>query len=443
MLDMKLFREDPEAVFESEKKRYKDVKNAELVIEYDRKWRDVLKKAEDLKRHRNVVTREIAELKKASKPAEAKIHEMKKVNEGIKKNDELAEELLKKRDEHRYKVGNIILKDTPVGKTEHENRMIRCWGEAHVYKDDEEEFKRETKGKMKHKVISWKPKSHVDLLADLKLGDLEKASVVSGSRFYYLSNELVLLNMSLMRFAMDHLVREKLVPMWTPFMLTREAIAAAAELSDFENTLYKIEGEELYLIATAEQTLAAFHMGETFDEADLPKAYAGFSTNFRREAGAHGKDTKGIFRVHQFDKVEQFVFCVPEESPAWFEKLISNAEKIFQDLGIPYRVMSICSGEMNDNAAIKYDIEAWMPAQGKFREVVSCSNCTDYQARKLGVQVRRGSDKVVVHTLNSTAVATERALVAIMENFQNEKGEITVPHSLARYAGFEKIAKKK
>jgi seryl-tRNA synthetase len=221
-------------------------------------------------------------------------------------------------------------------------------------------------------------------------------------------------------------------------------MSGAAELADFESQLYKIDGEDMFLIATAEQTLAAYHMGEIFREGDLPKTYAGFSTNFRREAGSHGKDTKGIFRVHQFDKVEQFVFCMPGDSDKWFGKLIANAEELYQKLGIPYRIVSVCSGEMNDNAAIKYDLEAWMPAQGKFREMVSCSNCTDYQPRKLGIRVmKKNGETETIHTLNSTAIATERAITAILENCQQKDGSIRIPKALVKYTGFSEITAKK
>jgi seryl-tRNA synthetase len=208
--------------------------------------------------------------------------------------------------------------------------------------------------------------------------------------------------------------------------------------------LYKIEKEDLYLIATAEQTLAAYHMNEVLEEKDLPKKFAGFSTNFRKEAGSHGKDTKGIFRIHQFDKVEQFILCKPEDSWGWFEKLIANAEKLYQALGIPYRIMNMCSGEMNDNAAKKFDLEAWMPSQGKYREVVSCSNCTDYQPRKLNIRfARKDGSKEFVHALNSTAIATQRTIVAILENCQQKDGSILIPKALQPYMnGMTKIVKK-
>jgi len=442
MLDMQVFRENPDAVRASEKKRFKDTSAVEKVIEFDKKWRDVLKHVESLKHRRNVVSREIAELKKAGKSGSEKIREMKKINRDIEESDKKAEEYLKQRDSYRYKIGNILHKSVNAGKGEEDNKFIRAWGIPYVMKKDTQSFAKAANHTLKPREPDFEPKSHVDLLITLDLADTEKASKLAGARFYYLKNELVMLNLGLIKFAMDFLVKEGFVPMWTPFMLQKSAMSGAAELSDFENQLYKIEGEDLFLVATAEQTLAAYHSGEIFQESDLPKAYAGFSTNFRREAGSHGKDTKGIFRVHQFDKVEQFVFCKPEDSEEWFSRLISNAEKIYQKLEIPYRIMSICSGEMNDNASIKYDLEAWMPAQGKFREMVSCSNCTDYQPRKLGVRMMGKDGKAkFVHSLNSTAIATERTITAILENFQTKEGNVRIPKVLVDYTGFKEIRK--
>ncbi len=440
MLDIRLFRENPEMIRESEKKRFKDPKIVDKVVEYDKKWRHVLKEVEKLKHKRNVVSREIAKLKKSGKDVRRKIKEMRKINDEIARKDEEAKKFLLKRDELRYRVGNILHRDVNLGNTEEENKFIRAWGKAKVWKEHVEDFRRETRDSIGFEILKFKPKSHVDLLEDLNLADIERASKLSGARFYYLKNELVLLNLALIKFAFDFLAKRGFTPMWTPFMLQKPAIAGAAELSDFETQLYKVEGEDMFLIATAEQTLASYHMGETFKEDELPKTYAGFSTNFRREAGSHGKDTKGIFRVHQFDKVEQFVFCKPEESEEWFHKLIKNAETLYQKLSLPYRIVSICSGEMNDNASLKYDLEVWMPAQGKFRELVSSSNCTDYQPRKLGIKLeRKNGEREVPHALNSTAIATERTMVAILENYQRKDGSVRIPKALVKYTGFKEI----
>ena len=440
MLDIQLFRENPGVIRESEKKRFKDAAAVDKVVEYDRKWREALKQVEALRHKRNVVSAEIAALKKAGKHADGKIDEMKGINIRIGENDVLANEMLAKRDSYRYRIGNVLHKDIVVGRGEQENKFVRAWGKPFVLLNDMENFKRDTRGTLAFEPLHFRPRSHVELMEEMGLADIERAGKLSGARFYYLKNELVMLNLALIRFALDFLAKKGFTPMWTPFMLQKPAMSGAAELADFENQLYKIDGEDLFLIATAEQTLAAYHMGEMFQEKELPKTYAGFSTNFRREAGSHGKDTKGIFRVHQFDKVEQFVFCRPDESEAWFEKLIANAEALYQKLGIPYRIMSICSGEMNDNASLKYDLEAWMPAQGQFREMVSCSNCTDYQARKLGIRfMKKDGESETVHTLNSTAIATQRTLTAILENCQQKDGSIKIPKSLVGYAGFKEI----
>ncbi|GAI80895.1 unnamed protein product, partial [marine sediment metagenome] len=271
--------------------------------------------------------------------------------------------------------------------------------------------------------------------------DTKKASEVVGSRFYYLKGDMVLLNLALIRFALDKLISKGYTPLWTPFFIKHEIMKAAAELADFEEQLYKIQDEDLFMIATSEQTLAAYHYNEIIDPNLFPLKYAGVSTCFRREAGSHGKDTLGIFRVHQFEKVEQYVFCKPDNSWNIFEELISNTEEIYKELNIPYRIVNIASGELNDNAAKKYDLEAWFPASEKYRELVSCSNCLDYQARKLKIRVGKvGSTqkKEIAHTLNSTAVATERTICCILENYQNKDGTVRVPKAIQKYMNGKK-----
>jgi len=295
---------------------------------------------------------------------------------------------------------------------------------------------RGNKKEVDYEVLPWKPKSHVDVLEELDIGDTKRAAKVAGSRFFYLKNELALLDLAIAQFALEELVKQGYIPVIPPYMLNRRAMEGVTDLSAFEEMLYKIEGEDLYLIATAEHSIGAMFMDEILEEKDLPIKFVGFSPCFRKEAGAHGKDTKGIFRVHQFHKVEQFIFAKPEESWELHEELIKNAEALFQKLGIPYRVVNICAGELGAVAAKKYDIEAWMPAQGKFRELVSASNCTDYQARRLNIRYRsRDGNFRFVHTLNSTALATTRTAVAIIENFQKEDGAIEIPKVLRKYMG--------
>src|SRR5208337_1817183 len=258
-----------------------------------------------------------------------------------------------------------------------------------------------------------------------------------GARFYYLRGDLVKLNYALIRFALDFIETKGYELTQPPYLLRREAVGGAVALSDFEDVIYKVEGEDLYLLATSEHALLAQHMDEILDGKSLPLRYAGVSPNFRKEAGAHGRDTKGIFRTHQFEKVEQFVFCKPDQSWVEHEKLIANAEEFVQLLKLPYRIVNVCTGDLGTVAAKKYDLEAWLPGQGKYREIVSCSNCTTYQAVRSKIRFRDkpGEPTQWVHTLNSTLVATERTLVAIMENYQAKDGSITLPDSLQTYMG--------
>jgi seryl-tRNA synthetase len=290
-------------------------------------------------------------------------------------------------------------------------------------------------------------KNHLDLAINLDIIDMERASKISGSRFAFLKNQLALLDLALMNFAMQELSKKGFVAIEPPYMINRAAYEGVTSLGDFVDVLYKIEGEDLYMIATSEHPMAAMYMGEVIKEPDMPLKLAGLSTCFRKEAGAHGKDTRGIFRTHQFNKIEQFIFCKPEDSVRMHEELLANAEDLLQKLELPYRVVNVCTGDIGTVAAKKYDIEAWMPAQNGYREVVSCSNCTDYQARRLGIKYREkegAAPKGFLHTLNSTAIATGRTIVALLENNQNEDGSINVPKALRKYMGdVEKIDKKR
>nr|MDO8119189.1 serine--tRNA ligase [Candidatus Sigynarchaeota archaeon] len=311
----------------------------------------------------------------------------------------------------------------PVGETEEQNQVVHEWGK----KPD----------------FTFRPRIHADLVETVGGVELQKAQDIAGSRMYYLKNDLTLLNIALVHAGADFMVSKGYQPMWTPFFINYETIKAAAELADFEQQLYRIKDEDLFLIATSEQTLAALHKGEIIDKDSLPLKYCGISSCFRREAGAHGRDTTGIFRIHQFEKIEQFIYSAPETSWELHEELINNAMEFYKLLGIPFRVVNIASGEMNDNAAKKYDLEAWFPGSNTYRELVSCSNCTDYQARKLNIRFgKQGGEKEVVHTLNSTLVATERTICCILENYQEEDGSVRVPNMLEPYMGGKKVIKK-
>jgi len=426
VLDIELFRNNLEKIIKSEKKRFKDPTHAEKTLEYDKKWREVLQRIQDLRKERNDISAQIAGFKKKgeTKKAQDAIDTSKEIKAKIDELEKQQLEFLEQREEYRYAVGNILHDSVPTGETEEFNEIIRSSGEI--------------------KKFEFKPRSHVDLISLIDGADTKKAAEVVGSRFYYLKGDIVLLNLALLRFALDKLVSKNYIPMWTPFFTKHEVMKAAAELADFEDQLYKIEGEDLYMIATSEQTLAAYHYNEIIDPEILPLKYAGISSCFRREAGSHGKDTLGIFRVHRFEKVEQFIFCRPEDSWKYHEELLSNSEEIYKELGLPYRIVNIASGELNDNAGKKYDLEAWFPASETYRELVSCSNCLDYQARKLKIRMGKvGATQVkeILHTLNSTAIATERTICCILENYQNKDHSITIPKVLQNYMNGKKVIK--
>jgi len=422
MLDINLFRDKHavDRIRESEKQRFKDPDRVGQVIDFDQKWRDAKKKSDDLRKERNTLSKQIGLFKKEGNEQEAQNNKKKvsDLNNDLKLIEEQVNRFLKERDELRYVIGNILHSTVPIAKEETGNEIIRKWGTP---------------------VQATYHKGHADLVEFLDVADLTKAAKVAGARTYYLKKDLVFLNLALIQYALRYLADEKgYTPLWTPYFLRKEVMRGASELGDLEEQLYQDPNENVYFIATSEQPLAALHMNDLLEEDQLPLRYCGFSTNFRREAGAHGRDTKGIFRVHQFDKVEQFIFARPEQSWELHEELISNAEHLFKSLELPYRTVNIASGELNDNAAKKYDLEVWFPTQNTYREMVSCSNCTDYQARKLNIKMGRvGTEKKKenVHTLNSTAIATQRAMCAILENFQEEDGTVPLPKILHPYLG--------
>ena len=414
MLDIKLFRENPEMIMDSEKKRFRSTENAEKVIEYDTLWREGEKKLNSLRAEKNKLSKSFKKAKEEGNIDEV-IARSKEVASEIKELSVKTDEYFKLRDEYRYKVGNIIDEDVPVSDTEDDNVVVRTFGEIPEY--------------------DFELLNHVDLINKIDGADLETAASVSGARFYYLKRDILHLNLALIQFALSELEEEGYIPMQTPFFVKGEVAAETSELGEFEETLYKVENEDMYLIATAEQTLAALHRDEIINPENLPLRYCALSTCFRKEAGSHGKDTLGIFRVHQFEKIEQFIYSTPEDSRNQHNHLMEVTERIYQKLGLPYQVIAIVSSALNDNAAIKYDLEAWFPGSGAFRELVSCTNCKDYQARKTKTRYgRAGSgDAQILHTLNSTAIATERTICCILENYQQKDGSVKVPDVLVPY----------
>jgi seryl-tRNA synthetase len=398
-------------------------KMLEALIDLDREWRQNLTKLNDLRHERKLLTSEIAKLKKAGKDAGSEVEKAKTLESEIKGIQAEVARAEEKTREYLMQLPNLLHETVPFGNDESGNVQVKSWGSTPKF--------------------DFEIKNHIDLGLNLDIIDIERAGKVTGSRFFYLKGKGVLLDMALMSFALEEITKKGYLPVEPPYLMRREPYEGVTALGDFEEVLYKIENEDLYLIATSEHPMAAMFMNEVLKEEDLPLKLAGMSACFRKEAGAHGKDTRGIFRTHQFNKIEQFVFCKPEESWKLHEELISNAEELVQKLCLPYRVVNVCTGDIGTVAAKKYDIEVWMPAQNAYREIVSCSNCTDYQARRLGIRYREkegAPPKGFLHTLNSTAIATGRTIVAILENFQQEDGTVVVPKVLRKHMGdIEKI----
>ena len=429
MLDINLIRENPELVKKNLMKRG-DPEALEILNEtivYDKKWRQTLTELNNLRHQRKKMTIKIAALKKAGKNIGRELEEAKAIDSKITSLEKRVAEYEETLRSCLMQLPNLLHESVPVGKDETENVPIRSWGKIPKF--------------------SFPVKDHIDLALGLDIMDIKRAGKIAGARFFYLKREGVLLDMALMNFALEEMLKKGYTPIEPPYLMRRKPYEGVVALSDFEKDLYKIENEDLYLIATSEHPMAAMFMDEVLKAEDLPLKLVGVSANFRKEAGAHGKDTRGIFRTHQFNKIEQFIFCRPEDSWKMHEELIHNAEELVQKLGLPYRVVNVCTGDIGTVAAKKYDIEAWMPAQNAYREIISCSNCTDYQARRLNIRFREKEGqppKGFVHTLNSTALATGRTIVAILENYQQEDGSVVVPKVLRKYmGGIEKIEPKR
>ena len=441
MIDVHLLRDKPDAFYECAKKRFMDTGPLDRFFELDEKWRKNLKEINDLKREKNEMSLKISEtVKKKGDPSEIKKN-VRELNEKIDHLESEQKQIASDRDAVLKTIPNIIHESVPVCKGDENNAVVRYVGKARVFSEDLEYFRNSTPANSKFVEVEKRPISHVDLLEKLNLIDIPRAGKVAGARFYYLKNRLVKTEMALMNYAVDFLSERGFSIVEPPYMLNYSSMDSVTDLETFKDALYKIEGEDLYLIATSEHPIGAMLKDEILEEDDLPLRIAGISPCFRREAGAHGKDTKGIFRVHQFNKIEQFIFCKPEHSWEFLEEILGNAEEFCRSLALPYRVVNICSGELSVLNAKKYDIEVWFPAQGRFREVVSASNNTDYQARSLNIRYRTKDGNKIINTLNSTEVATTRILVALAENFQEPDGSgIRIPDVLVPYTGFDFIS---
>jgi len=420
MLDIKLIRENPKVVRESQKKRGMPEKDVDSVLELDEKWRKIKFQVDNLKGKRNKISLEINQAKKEKNEKKAKelIKQARDIPMEIEKLEEENKNLEKERNSVLENIPNIVDKSIPAGDAS-KNKVVQ------VFK--------------KPKKFSFPAKGHEELLVSLDMLNMEKAAEVAGARFYYLKRDIVKLNQALINFALDFLEKKDFVLVQPPYMLKKETLNAALPLAAFEEAIYKIDGDDLYLIGTAEHALNAYYFNETIAGKNLPIRFAGISPCFRKEAGSHGKDTKGIFRIHQFEKIEQFVFCKPEDSWKEFEKILSNSKEMLKKLEIPFRFVVLASGDTGRVPAKTIDFEGWFPSQKAYRELGSCSNCLDYQARRGNVRYDEAGKLNFVHTLNNTAIATERMIACLVENNQQKDGSIKIPKVLQPYMNRKKF----
>jgi seryl-tRNA synthetase len=407
MIDIRAARNDPDG-FRKALARKGAADTFDELLEVDTRWRELETRVTDLR----------AQTKLKGKPSPEQLEQLGHVKEDLKRVEEEHGEAERRRRELLAVVPNPPTDDVPDGLTEDDAEVIRKVGEPPAHE--------------------FQPRDHVDLAQPHGWINAEAAARISGTRFVYRVGDVALLELALYRFALARLVEKGFVPMLPPVLVREDAMYGTGFFPTDEMNIYAVERDGLYLTGTSEVALASFHMGEKLDEDELPLRYTAFSTNFRREAGAAGKDTRGMFRVHQFDKVEMFVFTRPEDSREEHDNLLAIEEELVADLDLPYRVVNVAAGDLGASAAKKYDIEAWFPGQQRYREITSTSNTTDYQARRLDIRFRRSGKLEFVHTLNGTAV-TARAGIALMENFQNEDGSISMPESLWKFGAPQRM----
>ena len=439
-----LLRNNPEKLKHYVRIRLMDEELVDKALNLDARWRSLLTEVNELRHKHNVISRSIG---KTRDPSEKKklIEEAKTLLSELREKEEELKRIEAERERVLLMLPNVVEDDVPIGD-ETATVPVEFWGRPRVWRGHLKEFTNETRGfNVEYDVIDWKPIGHADMLENvLRLGDTLRAAKVAGSRFYYLFEDLVWLDLALLQYALDVLTRKGYTVVLPPYMLRHEVMTRVIDIDTFKDAIYKLENDDLYLISTAEHPLASLYYKEELYDDELPLKLVGISPCFRREAGAGNRDLKGIFRVHQFHKVEQFIFSRPEDSKKLHEELIENSKEIFRGLEIPFRVVNIASGDLGACAVKKYDLEAWMPAQGRYREMVSASNCTDWQAYRLGIRLirRKGMERDYAHTLNATGIASTRAITAILENFQEEDGTVKVPKVLKRYLEpFEKAPK--
>jgi seryl-tRNA synthetase len=415
MIDPKILKDNPHLIKDMLRRRKVEYPFSEL-LDIDKKRRDLIIETQNLRHRKNTLSQSIAKKKKNQESVNKELDEMKNVGEMMHSLEGEKSRVEKRYSELIYSIPNILDESVPTGDSEKDNIVIRMHDDY---------------------IKSGFKSDHVNLANSLGLIDMERAAKISGARFYFLKSELVKMNQALINYALDFLAEHNYQLIQPPFMLKNDAIKGSIIMEDFKDVIYKIENEDLFLIGTSEHAMASMHMDEILNSRKLPLRYASISPCFRKEAGAHGKDMKGIFRVHQFEKVEQFVISNSLNSFDEQERMLNITERFYQNLEIPFRVVLLCSADTGKVSSKTYDIEAWMPGQNQYREIGSCSNCIDFQSRRLSIRHREKvtEETQLVHTLNSTLVATERTMVAILENYQTNNRTVIVPNVLRKYMG--------
>ncbi len=420
MLDIKFIRQNPDKVKEGCQKKQIKV-DIDKLLAIDQKKRAIIQELESLRAEQNKISERVSR-EKDDKKKEELITSGRNLSSQVKAIEENLKQAEQEFDKIMRQIPNLPFDEVPVGKDDSDNKVFKKVGQPTRF--------------------DFEPKDHMALGEQLDVIDTQRAAKTSGSRFGFLKNEIARMEFALISFGLDILQKHGFVLVVPPVMLKTEMMEGMGYVERGGEEIYFLEKDNLYLVGTSEQVIGPMHADETFELKDLPKRYVGFSSCFRREAGSYGKDTKGILRVHQFDKLEMFSFCEPANSPKEHELMLSIEEKLMQELKLPYQVINICTGDLGDPAAKKYDIEAWMPAQGRYRETHSTSNCTDFQARRLNIRFKNKEGKLeFVHMLNGTALAIGRIIIAIMENYQQKDGSILVPKVLQKYLGLKKISR--
>jgi seryl-tRNA synthetase len=426
MFDIKFLREYPDKVKENIKKKGKNdrLKLVDLVLDKDKKWRELKGEVDNLRAERNKISKAVGEAKKAGKDAKKLLKEASEIPGKIENLEKKMYSLEEELNEILTKIPNMMHESVAIGKDDSENVTMRKIG--------------------KPREFSFEVKSHSEIAESLGVADFDASAKTSGNGFYYLQGDLALLNQALIRFAIDKLVSKGFTYVETPLMLRSSVMNNVTSLDDMKNQIYKIDGEDSYLIGTSEHSMIGRYVDTILTEKQLPMKFASYSMCFRKEIGSHGIDEKGLYRSHQFNKVEMVVICKPEDSMKFYEEIQAVTVEIFRDLDIPIRILGICSGDLGDLKHVQVDIEAWSPRKKTYFEVGSCSNLTDAQARKLKIRVDPGNkEKYIPHTLNNTAIATSRAMVAILENYQQKDGSVETPKALQPYMFGKKILGKK